>query len=104
MNFDINTALNSAKDAIKEHFTKISAETMGWLAVILVHAATIPTLMAILTGLTEKAPPVDLVLLVWTGLFMFFIKATLAKDLLNVVTIGFGFFIQACLMALILFK
>lgn len=104
MKFDIDTALNSAKDAIKEHFTKISAETMGWLAVILVHAATIPTLMAILTGLTEKAPPVDLVLLVWTGLFMFFIKATLAKDLLNVVTIGFGFFIQACLMALILFK
>jgi hypothetical protein len=104
MKFDIDTALNSAKESIKEHFTKISAETMGWLAVIFVHAATIPTLMAILTGLTEKAPPVDLVLLVWAGLFMFFIKATLAKDLLNIVTIGFGFFIQACLMALILFK
>lgn len=104
MNFDINKILDQAQTAIKEHFTKISADTMGWLAVILVHAATIPTLMAILTGLTEKTPPVDLVLLAWTGLFLFFVKATIAKDLLNIVTIGFGFFIQASLMALILFK
>lgn len=104
MNFNINNILDQAQIAIKEHFTKISADTMGWLAVILVHAATIPTLMAILTGLTEKTPPVDLVLLAWTGLFLFFVKATIAKDLLNIVTIGFGFFIQACLMALILFK
>lgn len=104
MNFDINKMLDHAQTAIKEHFTKISADTMGWIAVILVHAATIPTLMAILTGLTEKTPPVDLVLLAWTGLFLFFVKATIAKDLLNIVTIGFGFFIQSALMALILFK
>ena len=104
MNFDINKLLDSAQAAVKEHFTKISADTMGWIAVILVHAATIPTLMAILTGLTEKTPPVDLVLLAWSGLFLFFVKATISKDLLNIVTIGFGFFIQACLMALILFK
>jgi hypothetical protein len=104
MKFDINQFLDSAQAAIKEHFARISADTMGWIAVILVHLATIPTLMAILTGLTEKTPPVDLVLLAWSGLFLFFVKATIARDLLNIVTIGFGFFIQACLMALILFK
>jgi hypothetical protein len=89
---------------IKEHAPNISAETMGWIAVILMHIATVPTLLAVLTGLTEKMPPVDLVLFAWTGLFCFFVKATIQKDLLNIVTIGFGFFIQAALMAMIIFK
>ena len=89
---------------IKEHAPHVSAETMGWAAVILMHLATIPTMLAILTGLTEKMPPVDLVLFSWVGLFCFFIKATIQKDLLNIVTIGFGFFVQAALLALIVFK
>jgi hypothetical protein len=104
MKFDIAQTLNDASVNIREQFTKISSETLGWIAVILIHMATIPTLMAILTGLTEKTPPVDLVLLAWAGLFLFFVKATISKDILNIVTIGFGFFIQACLMALIIFK
>jgi len=89
---------------IKEHAPQMSAETMGWVAVILMHLATIPTLLAVLTGLTEKMPPVDLVLFAWAGLFCFFIKAAIQKDFLNIVTIGFGFFVQAGLMAMIIFK
>jgi hypothetical protein len=89
---------------IKEHAPHVSSETMGWVAVILMHLATIPTLLAVLTGLTEKMPPVDLVLFSWTGLFCFFMKATIQKDILNIVTIGFGFFVQAALMAMIIFK
>jgi hypothetical protein len=49
-------------------------------------------------------PAVDLVLLVWSGLTLLFIKAAVQKDMLNVVTIGFGFIVQAALMALIYFK
>lgn len=89
---------------IKEHASHVSAETMGWIAVVLLHLATIPTMVAVLTGLTEKMPPVDMVLFSWVGLFCFFIKATIQKDLLNIVTIGFGFFVQAALLALIVFK
>jgi membrane protein YqaA with SNARE-associated domain len=89
---------------IKEHAPHVSAETMGWVAVVLLHLATIPTMLAVLTGLTEKMPPVDMVLFSWVGLFCFFLKATIQKDLLNVVTIGFGFFCQAALLALIVFK
>jgi len=93
----------SAK-SLKEQLVTISADTLGWLAVILIHLSTIPTLIAILTGLTEKTPPVDLVLFTWAGLFLFFVKAAISKDILNIVTIGLGFVIQAGLMALILFK
>jgi hypothetical protein len=89
---------------IKEHASHVSAETMGWIAIVLLHLATIPTMIAVLTGLTEKMPPVDMVLFSWVGLFCFFIKATIQKDLLNIVTIGFGFFVQASLLALIVFK
>ena len=89
---------------IKEHAPKVSAETMGWIAVVLLHMATIPTMLAIITGLTEKMPPVDLILFSWTGLFCFFLKATIQKDLLNIVTIGLGFFVQAAMLALIVFK
>jgi membrane protein YqaA with SNARE-associated domain len=89
---------------LTEHLKHLSAETIGWLAAILIHLATIPTLVAVLTGLTEKMPPVDLVLFGWVGLFLLFVKATIQKDLLNIVTIGFGFFIQASIMALIIFK
>jgi hypothetical protein len=89
---------------LKEHAPHLSAETMGWVAVVILHLASIPTMLAILTGLTDKMPPVDLVLFVWAGLFALFIKATIQKDLLNIVTIGFGFFIQAAIMALIIFK
>lgn len=91
-------------DNIKENIAHLSAETLGWIGVILVHMATIPTLVAVLTGLTEKLPPVDIVLLTWLGLFMFFVRSVISKDLLNIITIGFGFFVQAVLLALIVFK
>lgn len=100
----IQDKLNDTASSVREHLVAVSAETLGWIAVILIHLSTIPTLIAILTGLTEKTPPVDLVLATWSGLFLLFIKASISKDLLNIVTIGLGFAIQASLMALILFK
>jgi hypothetical protein len=41
---------------------------------------------------------------VWSGLTMLFIKAAVQKDMLNVVTIGLGFILQAVMIALIFFK
>ena len=107
MNIGILRNLVNARrmmDGIKENIGHLSAETLGWVAVILVHLATIPTLVAVLTGLTEKLPPVDMVGLMWLGLFFFFVRSVIAKDLLNIITIGFGFFVQAILCALIIFK
>ena len=86
------------------HFSKISADTLGWLAAIALHAATIPTLLALLTGLTDSTPSVDVVLFLWLGLVLLFGRAIILKDLLNISTIGLGFVIQSALMALILFK
>jgi len=37
-------------------------------------------------------------------LVLMFLRAVVLKDLLNIITIGLGFIVQAVLMALILFK
>jgi hypothetical protein len=101
---DFERIKQSVIEFFSTHFSKISAETMGWLAAIALHAATIPTLLALLTGLTDTTPSVDVVLFMWLGLVLLFGRAVILKDLLNIVTIGLGFVIQATLMALILFK
>jgi hypothetical protein len=96
--------MNYVKDFIFNKLNKISAETLGWLANISLHAATIPSFFALMTGLTDKPPSVDLVLMIWATLGLLFFKAVLLKDLLNIVTIGVGFVLQATVMALIFFK
>ena len=101
---DFDKIRTGVVDFFTTHFSKISADTMGWLAAIALHAATIPTLLALLTGMTDSTPRVDVVLFMWLGLVFLFGRAVILKDLLNVVTIGLGFVIQAVLMALILFK
>jgi hypothetical protein len=101
---DFDKIRSGVVDFFTTHFSKISADTMGWLAAIALHAATIPTLLALLTGMTDTTPSVDVVLFMWLGLVFLFGRAVVLRDLLNIVTIGLGFVIQAVLMALILFK
>ena len=89
---------------LQEHLPQLSAETLGWLAAIVFHAATIPTLLALMTGLSDRTPSLDIVLFMWAGLVLLFMRAVVLKDVLNIVTVGTGFIVQAVLMALILFK
>jgi hypothetical protein len=89
---------------LAEHLPRVSADTLGWLAVILIHCATIPTLLALLTGLSDNVPNLDIVLFMWSGLVLLFVRSVVMKDALNIITIGTGFIVQATIMAMILFK
>ena len=91
-------------DFIKNKLGKVSADTLGWLANISLHCATIPSLLALMTGITDKSPNVDLVLMLWASLALLFFRAVVLKDLLNIVTIGVGFMLQAMALVLIFFK
>jgi len=84
--------------------TKISTETIGWIGILLLHGATVPTMLGLMFGITDKPPSIDMVLIVWAALGMFFIKAIIQRDILNLITIGLGFIMQATLMALVFFK
>jgi hypothetical protein len=101
---NLNNLSESLNSFFKENLHKISADTLGWLATIVIHCATIPTLLALLTGLSDNVPNLDIVLFAWAGLMLLFGRAVVLKDTLNIITIGLGFMIQAVLMAMILFK
>lgn len=96
--------IDAIKSAVISATSKISSEAVGWISVLVLHAATIPTLLAVMSGLTDRMPPVDLVLMIWTALTLLFVKAAVQRDMLNIITIALGFVMQAVLMALIFFK
>lgn len=88
----------------KEKITKMSSDTIHWMSVLCLHAATAPALFGLMFGLTDNPPPIDMVIIVWAALGLLFIKAIIKKDRLNLITIGLGFMVQAIVMALIFFK
>ena len=96
--------LQTIRDFLNNHLHKISADTLGWLAAIVLHCATVPSLLALMTGLSDQVPSLDVVAFLWAGLVLLFLRAIVLKDMLNIITIGLGFIVQAGLMALILFR
>ena len=96
--------LISSRTWLEQHLPKVSADTLGWLAVVVIHCATIPTLLALLTGLSDTVPNLDVVLFMWAGLILLFFRAVVLRDMLNIITISLGFITQAVIMAMILFK
>ena len=96
--------LQDVIDYCKTTLTVATAETIAWIGIVLVHAATVPTMISVMSGLSDKMPPVDLILFIWGGLSMLFVRAVILRDMLHIVTIGVGFIIHSVLLALILFK
>jgi hypothetical protein len=88
----------------KEHLGKVSSHTLGWLTILLCHFAAIPTLLAVLTGHSDKLPPVDLMIFIWAALVTLFFKSLIEKNFLYIATICLGFVAQTVMMGLILFK
>ena len=80
-----------------------ATELSGWLGMILVQSATLPTTVSVLLGYSDKLPPISMVLLVWAGLALYFVRAFKNKDVLYMVSNGFGFFVNTILLALIVY-
>lgn len=99
--FDFFTGIG--KD-FTEKITKLSSDTIHWMAVLCLHAATAPNLFGLMFGMTDNTPPIDMVIIIWAALGLLFMKAIIKKDRLNLITIGVGFMAQAIVMALIFFK
>lgn len=106
-NFIFNKVFDLTKNFwlnFKESIARVSSDSVEWIGILALHSATVPTLLGLMTGITDTTPPIDIVLILWAALTMFFIKAVIKKDLLNILTIGLGFIGQATVMALIFFK
>lgn len=89
---------------LKVNLGRISAHTLGWLTIVLLHFSPMPTLFAVLMANSDKLPPVDLMLFVWSALITLFFKSLIERNFLYISTICVGFVFQTVLMSLILFK
>ena len=76
-------------------------ETCGWAGMLFVQAATLPTTIAYLLGYSDRLPPLSMVLFVWVGLALYFVRAYYQRDVLYMVSNGFGFFVNTILLACI---
>ena len=97
-------SIERLKRAFSDHIANISTEVVGWLAVVLMHSATIPPLLGLILGVSDRLPSIDVVAFIWSGLLFMFFKALISKDMLNIITIGVGFVIQACLLGFLIFR
>lgn len=95
---------NAITNFLRTKLSKISADALGWTANICMHAVTIPTFIALMTGISDKPPSIDIVLMLWAALGLQFFRAVVLKDILNIITISVGFMLQAMMLALIYFK
>ena len=89
---------------MNEKVIKKLSEAAGWIGMVLIHSATLPTTLGIILGYSDKIPPVSMVLLVWSGLFLFLIRAIGNNDKLYIISNAVGFFFNTVLLALIVFK
>ena len=96
----------------KKNMRKVKAKTTieklgavsGWIGMLLIHGATLPTTLGVILGYSDKVPPISMVLLVWSGLMLFLFRAIVNKDMLYIVSNAVGFFFNSILLALIVFK
>ena len=78
------------------------AEIGGWIGMVLIHGATIPTSISVIMGWSDTLPPLDMILMIWIGLALFFLRAIARIDWLYLVSNAVGFALQSVLLAIIL--
>lgn len=89
---------------VREHVANVSATSLHLISVILLHSSTLPTLLTLMFGLSDRTPILDMVLLLWAALFAMFAQALIQKNQLIVTVITIGFMVQSVIMALIFFR
>jgi hypothetical protein len=91
-------------DMVKRKVKLNVSEACGWFGMVLIHAATLPTSLGVILGYSDKLPPLSMVLMVWSGLFLFLIRALGRNDKLYIISNAVGFFFNSILLALIVLK
>jgi len=76
----------------------------GWAGMLLLQCATVPTLIGTIMGTGAPLPPASLVIMVWSGLALYMLRAVADNDKLYMTSNGIGLFFNSILMALIIFS
>jgi len=100
----INDFIRKLWREFKSSIRQVSIDSISWTGLIALHAVTIPSLFGLMTGLTDNTPPIDMVIILWAAMALFYVKAILEKNTISLIIIGLGFIMQSMLMALVFFK
>ena len=60
MPFNFPVAIVAIRDYVTNSLARLSADTLGWLAAIVLHCATLPSFLALMTGLSDRTPSLGL--------------------------------------------
>jgi hypothetical protein len=83
---------------------KSFGEICGWIGLILIHGSTLPATYLAIKGEPTVLPPLSMVILIWSGLLLFFIRSAIMKDKLYMLSNGIGFFMQSIMLAFLVLK
>lgn len=89
---------------VQERMAGIGINTLNWIGIIIGHCVFLPSGLALLTGLTDRTPSLDVVVLVQAMLMLSFIRSVIVRDGIASVIHGLGWFGQSMLLAMIVFK
>lgn len=80
------------------------AELAGYVGMVFVHSAIVPTTIMNIMGWSTHTPPLNMVILIQIGLFLFLIRAIATRDMLYSLSNGFGFLMQSILLSVIVLR
>jgi hypothetical protein len=89
---------------LRDHLGRVTGNTLGWITIVLLHMAAVPTLLAVLLSQSDRLPPVDLMIFIWSALVSLFFKSLIERNFMYIATICLGFAAQTLIMGLILFR
>jgi len=103
VNWEKIVEINKQLQIYFENLPKAMADVFAWISIVILCLCNVPGYFALMSGITDNTPPLDISLLIWVGLLLYFIRSVIIKDMLNILTIGIGFAIQVILLGTIFF-
>lgn len=103
----MNKALSVIQAGLLElvnYIKTLSQQTLNIASVVVLHSVFIPSVIAYNTGLTERLPSLDSVILVFIALTIMACNSLVKKDMLAITTHLFGFIGQCVLLSFVIFK
>ena len=83
---------------------KLLGEIGGYAGMVLLQAATLPSIIgAIIHPAAADLPPLSMVLMIWIGLLLYFIRAFVQRDKLYMLSNGIGLVLNFILLNILVF-
>lgn len=76
----------------------------GIVGILLIQAATLPTIYKLIVGINTNLPPLDMVIMMEMGLACFLFNSVYKRDWLYTISNSVGLIIETILLVLIIIK